>query len=151
GFVGGVCGAADRGTNREISDGTGSDKMPGSWTRRKRDNSVELPAGIRFSAGHRRRPVEELPARHNRRAPMSSFEWNKIIASVLTAMIVAMVAGILASSIVRPKHLEKAAYLPPGAEGEAGPRAGAGSARRAAGGPEPDGQPCGKGQPAQPD
>jgi hypothetical protein len=51
---------------------------------------------------------------------MSSFEWNKIIASVLTAMIVAMVAGILASSMVRPKHLEKAAYLPPGAEGEAG-------------------------------
>lgn len=47
---------------------------------------------------------------------MSSFEWNKIIASVLTAMIVAMVAGILASQIVRPKHLEHAVYLPPGAE-----------------------------------
>jgi cytochrome c len=47
---------------------------------------------------------------------MSSFEWNKIIASVLTAMIVAMVAGILSSQIVRPKHLEHAAYLPPGAE-----------------------------------
>jgi len=69
---------------------------------------------------------------------MSSFEWNKIIASVLTAMIVAMVAGILASSIVRPHHLEKPAFLPPGAEGEAGP---AGSAAAAAGGaaagPEP--------------
>jgi cytochrome c len=50
---------------------------------------------------------------------MSSFEWNKIIASVLTAMIVAMVAGILASQIVRPKHLEHPAYLPPGAEGGA--------------------------------
>src|SRR4029077_9476137 len=137
GFVGGVCGAADRGTNREISDGTGSDKMPGSWTRRKRDNSVELPAGIRFSAGHRRRPVEELPARHNRRAPMSSFEWNKIIASVLTAMIVAMVAGILASSIVRPKHLEKGAYLPPGAEGGGGPAGGAAAAGSAPAGPEP--------------
>ena len=47
---------------------------------------------------------------------MSSFEWNKIIASVLTAMIAAMVAGILSSQIVRPKHLEHAAYLPPGAE-----------------------------------
>ncbi len=47
---------------------------------------------------------------------MSSFEWNKIIASVLTATIVAMVVGILASQIVRPRHLEKAVYLPPGAE-----------------------------------
>ena len=47
---------------------------------------------------------------------MPSFEWNKIIASVLTAMIVAMVTGIIASSFVRPRHLEKAAYLPPGAE-----------------------------------
>ena len=46
---------------------------------------------------------------------MSSFEWNKIIASVLTAMIVAMVCGILASQIVHPVHLEKAAYMPPGA------------------------------------
>jgi cytochrome c len=50
---------------------------------------------------------------------MSSFEWNKIIASVLTAMIVAMVVGILASQLVHPRHLEKAAYLPPGAEGGA--------------------------------
>jgi cytochrome c len=50
---------------------------------------------------------------------MSSFEWNKIIASVLTAMIVAMAAGILSSQIVRPKHLERAVYLPPGAEGGA--------------------------------
>ena len=47
---------------------------------------------------------------------MSSFEWNKIIASVLTAMIVAMVSGILASEIVRPKRLVKEVYLPPGAE-----------------------------------
>lgn len=50
---------------------------------------------------------------------MSSFEWNKIIASVLTAMIVAMVSGILATSLVRPRHLEKPIYLPPGAEGGA--------------------------------
>jgi len=47
---------------------------------------------------------------------MPSFEWNKIIASVLTAMIIAMVTGIIASSFVRPHRLEKAAYLPPGAE-----------------------------------
>ena len=47
---------------------------------------------------------------------MSAFEWNKIIASVLTAMIVAMVAGILASELVRPKPLEKAVFLPAGAE-----------------------------------
>jgi cytochrome c len=51
---------------------------------------------------------------------MSAFEWNKIIASVLTAMIVAMVTGIVASGVVHPVRLEKAAYLPPGAEGEVG-------------------------------
>ena len=50
---------------------------------------------------------------------MSSFEWNKVIASVLTAMIVAMVAGVLASQIVRPHRLHEAVYLPPGAEGGA--------------------------------
>jgi len=47
---------------------------------------------------------------------MSAFEWNKIIGSVLTAMIVAMVTGIVAQSIVHPVRLEKPAYLPPGAE-----------------------------------
>src|SRR5258708_20426169 len=62
--------------------------------------------------------------------PMPSFEWNKIIASVLTAMIVAMVAGILASEIVRPKRLEKEVYLPPGAEAGA-PASAAGPARAA--------------------
>ena len=51
---------------------------------------------------------------------MSSFEWNKIIASVLTAMIIAMVTGIVAQNIVHPVRLEKPAFLPPGAgEGEA--------------------------------
>ena len=50
---------------------------------------------------------------------MSSFEWNKVIASVLTAMIVAMVAGVLASQLVHPHQLHEAAYLPPGAEGGA--------------------------------
>jgi cytochrome c len=51
---------------------------------------------------------------------MSSFEWNKIIASVLTAMIIAMVTSIVAQMIVHPVRLEKAAFLPPGAEGETG-------------------------------
>ncbi len=51
---------------------------------------------------------------------MSAFEWNKIIASVLAAMIVAMVTGIVAQGVVHPTRLEKPAYLPPGAEGETG-------------------------------
>jgi cytochrome c len=51
---------------------------------------------------------------------MSAFELNKIIASVLTAMIVAMVTGIVAQGVVHPVRLEKPAYLPPGAEGETG-------------------------------
>lgn len=49
---------------------------------------------------------------------MSAFEWNKIIASVLTAMIIAMVTGIVAQSVVHPVRLENPAYLPPGAEGQ---------------------------------
>jgi cytochrome c len=57
---------------------------------------------------------------------MSSFEWNKIIASVLMAMIIAMVSGVVAQGIVHPARLEKAAYLPPGAEeGAVAPAAGA--------------------------
>ena len=51
---------------------------------------------------------------------MSSFEWNKVIASVLVAMIIAMMTGVVAQGIVHPIRLEKAAYLPPGATGEAG-------------------------------
>jgi cytochrome c len=47
---------------------------------------------------------------------MASFEWNKIIASVLTAMIVAMVSGILAGQLVRPKELAKPVYMVAGAE-----------------------------------
>ncbi len=46
---------------------------------------------------------------------MSSFEWNKIIASVLTALIVAMVAGILSNMLVRPKPLEKPVFVVAGA------------------------------------
>ena len=68
---------------------------------------------------------------------MPSFEWNKIIASVLTAMIVAMVTGIIASSFVRPRHLEKAAYLPPGAEEGAAAATAAAPAGGAAAGPDP--------------
>jgi len=65
---------------------------------------------------------------------MPAFEWNKIIASVLTAMIVAMVSGILASQLVHPKRLEHAVYVPPGAE--AGATANAAAPAQAAG-PEP--------------
>ena len=67
---------------------------------------------------------------------MSSFEWNKIIASVLTAMIVAMVSGILASQLVHPKRLEHPVYVPPGAEAGAA-AASAGGAGKEAAGPEP--------------
>ncbi len=42
---------------------------------------------------------------------MSSFEWNKIIGSILTALIIAMVSGILASMLVAPKQLEKPVFL----------------------------------------
>ena len=68
---------------------------------------------------------------------MSSFEWNKIIASVLTAMIVAMVTGIVAQTIVHPVRLEKPAYLPPGATGEAGASSAASAPAAAPAGPEP--------------
>ena len=64
---------------------------------------------------------------------MSSFEWNKIIASILTAMIIAMVSGILAGQLVRPKPLEKAVFLPAGSEQVATASAQQGSAA----GPEP--------------
>jgi len=47
---------------------------------------------------------------------MSAFEWNKIIASVLTALIVAWVCGILASQLIEPRHLEKPVFMPAGAE-----------------------------------
>jgi cytochrome c len=65
---------------------------------------------------------------------MPAFEWNKIIASVLTAMIVAMVSGILASQLVHPKRLEHPVYVPPGAEEGA---ATAAAPTQATAGPEP--------------
>jgi cytochrome c len=74
---------------------------------------------------------------------MSSFEWNKIIASVLTAMIVAMVSGILASQLVRPKELAQPVYVPVAAE--AAPSAPAG--QPAAAGPEPIGPVLAKADP----
>jgi cytochrome c len=64
---------------------------------------------------------------------MSSFEWNKIIASVLTAMIIAMASGILASQLVRPKELAKPVYIVAGAEQTAA----APTQQGAAAGPEP--------------
>jgi len=67
---------------------------------------------------------------------MSSFEWNKIIASVLTAMIVAMVSGILAGQLVRPKELAKPVFIVQGAEQTAAAPAEQGAA---AAGPEPIG------------
>jgi cytochrome c len=68
---------------------------------------------------------------------MPSFEWNKIIASVLTAMIVALVSGILATMIVHPTRLEKPVYLPPGAaEGEQGAEAAAAAAAAASAAPK---------------
>lgn len=76
---------------------------------------------------------------------MPSFEWNKIIASVLTAMIVAMVTGIIASSIVRPRHVEKPAYMPPGAE--EGAKATAAAPAAAPAGPEPIGPAMAKADP----
>ena len=54
---------------------------------------------------------------------MSSFEWNKIIASVLTALIVAMVAGILSNMLVRPTPLEKPVFVVAGSESTSAPAA----------------------------
>ena len=79
---------------------------------------------------------------------MSSFEWNKIIASMLTAMIVAMVSGILASQIVHPRHLEHPVYVPPGAEAGAAP-APASASGQAPAGPEPIGAYLAKADPAK--
>jgi cytochrome c len=42
---------------------------------------------------------------------MPSFELNKIIASVLTALIVAMVSGLLADQFIRPKELAKPVFV----------------------------------------
>lgn len=52
---------------------------------------------------------------------MSSFEWNKVIASVLTALIIAMVAGILSNMLVQPKPLEKPVFIVAGAPASSAP------------------------------
>lgn len=52
---------------------------------------------------------------------MSSFEWNKVIASVLTALIIAMVAGILSNMLVQPKPLEKPVFMVAGAPASSAP------------------------------
>jgi len=45
---------------------------------------------------------------------MPSFELNKIIASVLTALIVAMVSGLLAEQFFPPRELAQPVFLPAG-------------------------------------
>lgn len=63
---------------------------------------------------------------------MSSFEWNKIIASVLTALIVAMVSGLLADQLIRSEKPAKPAFLVAGTPApSAAPKA------AAAAGPKP--------------
>jgi len=47
---------------------------------------------------------------------MSSFEWNKIAGAILATMILAMVSGIVASILVRPRPLEHPAYMVAGGE-----------------------------------
>lgn len=44
---------------------------------------------------------------------MSSFEWNKIIGSILTAVLIAQVAAILGSMLVAPRELEKPVFAVP--------------------------------------
>lgn len=50
---------------------------------------------------------------------MSSFEWNKIIGAVLASMILAMVSGIIAGTLVKPTVPAKPAYVVAGAPTEA--------------------------------
>ena len=64
---------------------------------------------------------------------MSSFELNKVAASILVALIVAMVCGLIAESLVEPKHLAHNAYVVAGVEksAAAAPAAGAAPAAKA--------------------
>jgi cytochrome c len=54
---------------------------------------------------------------------MPTMEWNKIIASVLTALIVMMVGRLLADQIMRPAELEKPVFLVAGAPPPSAPAA----------------------------
>src|SRR5262249_61776178 len=74
-----------------------------------RKRGCAAPPGGEANTGFFGRPGRE-------RASMPSFEGNKIIASVLPAMIVAMVSGILAGQLVRPKELAKPVFIVQGAE-----------------------------------
>jgi cytochrome c len=64
---------------------------------------------------------------------MSSFEWNQIIGAVLGSMILAMVSGIIARNLVKPKRLDHPAYAVAVTEPSKSPAA-AGNAQA---GPEP--------------
>jgi cytochrome c len=55
---------------------------------------------------------------------MSSFELNKIAGAVLLAGIIAMVCGILSDALVKPRKLEKPAYVVAGVEAAATPAGG---------------------------
>ena len=57
---------------------------------------------------------------------MSSFEINKIVASVLLALIVAWVSGLLASKLIEPKMPEKSAVQVANAPAAQQPAQGAG-------------------------
>jgi cytochrome c len=65
---------------------------------------------------------------------MSSFEWNKIVGAVLASMILAMVSGIVANNLVKPRPLAKPVYIVAGAEQPQGQQAAADNAQK---GPEP--------------
>ncbi len=78
---------------------------------------------------------------------MSAFEWNKIIASVLTAMIVAMVAGILGEPD-RPPDASGAAGLP-AARRRGRRHCNGGALAEKAAGPEPIDQYMAKADPAK--
>ena len=64
---------------------------------------------------------------------MSSFEWNKIIGAVLASMILAMVSGIIAGTLVKPTVPAKPVYVVASAEQPKGQQA----AAPAQAGPEP--------------
>jgi cytochrome c len=67
---------------------------------------------------------------------MSSFEWNKIIGAILGSMILAMVSGIIAGNLVKPKRLDHPAYAVAVAEPAKSAPAAAANAQA---GPEPIG------------
>jgi cytochrome c len=91
------------------------------FSRRFNHISFELSAKIGFSPA-----AEPTTARTVRGTRMSSFEWNKIAGAILATMILAMVSGIIASILVRPRPLEHPAYMVAGGEATQ-PKAAAGT------------------------